>query len=230
MRTQPSPRRQRTLVTGGASGLGAAVVDRCVARGDHVVVIDLQESATETILADISDVTTTVAAVRDALERLGGLDNLVTAAGINRPALARELDPEFVARMIDVNLTGTVCTTIAALDALAESHGRAVFIASTMTRRGNLGQAAYAATKHGVAGFVHSLGYEYRGRLGLTLIEPGAIDTPLFEGRDARWIPPDHIRMSPAVVADAVMFALEQPSDVSIRELVITHNDAPDWP
>jgi NAD(P)-dependent dehydrogenase (short-subunit alcohol dehydrogenase family) len=223
-------RRQRTLITGGASGLGAAIVDRCVGRGDHVVVIDRKESATHTIVADVSDVSMTVAAVREAIAHLGGLDNLVTSAGMNRPGFTRELDPELVARMIDVNLTGTVCTTIAALDALVESGGRAVFIASTMTRRGNLGQAAYAATKHGVAGFVHSLGYEFRGQLGLTLIEPGAMDTALFEGRDARWMPPDHVKMSPAVVADAVIFALEQPGDVSIRELLITHNDAPDWP
>jgi NADP-dependent 3-hydroxy acid dehydrogenase YdfG len=226
----PERGRKRTLVTGGASGLGAAVVRRCVDEGHEVIVIDRNESSARTIVADLSDVNRAVVAVKEAIADLAGLDHLVTAAGLNRPGLTPELDPAFVAHMVDVNLTGTMVTTIAALDALVESGGRAVFIGSTVTRRGNLGQAAYAATKHGIAGFVHSLGYEFRGRLGLTVIEPGAIDTALFEGRDERWMPPAHIKMAPEVVADAVMFALNQPRDVSVRELLITHNDAPDWP
>ena len=224
------PERPRTIITGGASGLGASVAQRCRDAGHEVVVIDRQAADGNTVLADLSDVTGAQHAVQEAMERLGGVHNLVLSAGINRPGLVSQADPHVLAAIVQVNLIGAIVATATAIPALESAGGRAVFIGSTVSRRGNRGHAAYAASKFGIAGFMESLGYELRGRVGLTMISPGSMDTGLFDGRPPEWMPDQEIMMSPATVADAVMFALEQPPHVAVRELVVTHYAAPDWP
>jgi NAD(P)-dependent dehydrogenase (short-subunit alcohol dehydrogenase family) len=194
------------------------------------VVIDRREVEDESVLADLSEVDQTDAAVKEAISRLGGLDNIVLSAGLNSPGLLAETDMHTVAAIVRVNLIGTMIAARAAIPDLLRSAGRLVFIGSTVSRRGNRGHAAYAASKFGVAGLMESLGYELRGRVGLTLVSPGAMDTALFENRSQEWMPDPALMMTPATVAAAVMFALEQPPGVSIRELVITHDNAPDWP
>jgi 2-dehydro-3-deoxy-L-rhamnonate dehydrogenase (NAD+) len=220
----------RTVVTGGSSGLGAAVVRLAREAGQRVVTIDRQAADADTVIADLSIVDEARSAILTAIERLGGIDNLVLSAGINRPGLASEVNADVMASIVQVNLIGAMVTAATAIPELERAHGRIVFIGSTVSRRGNSGHAAYAASKFGIAGFMESLGYELRGRVGLTLISPGTMDTGLFEGRSAEWMPRTEIMMSAQTVADAVMFALSQPAGVSVRELVITHYDAPDWP
>lgn len=220
----------RTVITGGASGLGAAVAQRCAHAGHDVVVIDRNSSPFRTIRADLGDVDHAAAAVHDAVDMLGGLDNVVLSAGINRPGVTAEADIHSVAAIVQVNLIGTIVACIAAIPHLERTRGKLIVIGSTLSRRGNVGQAAYAASKFGLAGFVQSLGLELRGRISISLVNPGAMDTALFDERAREWKPDAGTMMSSETVASAVMFALQQPKDVSVRELLITHTSASDWP
>lgn len=79
-------------------------------------------------------------------------------------------------------------------------------------------------------GFIESLGHEYRGRIGISLINPGPTRTGIFAGRPDEWIPEPATMVEPSVLADAVAFALDQPIGVSVRELTITSDSAQDWP
>lgn len=236
---------RRVLVTGGASGLGAAVVTRCRARGDDVVVLDraVPESQRKpspgnlstpvpcdrAIRVDLADLDAADAAVREGTRRLGGLDGVVLAAGMNAPGPTHATPPATLAAIVQVNAVAALVTARAALPALAERGGRLVFVGSTLARRGSVGYAAYAASKHAVDGMARSLALEYRGRVAVSVVHPGAMDTPMLHGRPEGWAPPDDTRMDPGAAAEAVQFVLDQPIGVVVHELVITSTSVGDW-
>src|SRR3954470_15164126 len=97
------------LVTGGASGLGAAVADAVAAHGGTPVVLDLAEAAdgVDAERVDLADTRAAEAAVRAAAERHGGFDAVVTAAGIDACGRLEDVDPEQWERVVTVNLLGT---------------------------------------------------------------------------------------------------------------------------
>jgi NAD(P)-dependent dehydrogenase (short-subunit alcohol dehydrogenase family) len=221
----------RIIVTGGSSGIGSAVSERGVSDGHDVAVIDLRESLNgRTVIADLSDPSEAAGATEAAIDMLGGVDAVVMAAGMNSPRPAAELNPALIARIIGVNLIGGIVVATTALPALELSHGRVVAIGSTMSLHGAVGQVPYSASKFGLRGFLQSLGHEYRGRIGISLINPGPTRTRIFEGRDAQWIPVESTMLEPSQLANAVFFALDQPAGVSVRELTLTADDAEDWP
>jgi NAD(P)-dependent dehydrogenase (short-subunit alcohol dehydrogenase family) len=213
------------LVTGGASGLGAAVAEAVAKAGGTPVVLDREPPApgVEHLVVDLADRDRTEQAVREASQRFGGIDAVVTCAGTDACGRLEDVPADDWDRVIRVNLLGTVAVVRAALPDLLERHGRVVTVASTLGLRALSDATAYCASKFAVVGFTRALTAETQGRMGVTMLVPGGMDTNFFAGRDARYLPPPDLRLNqPEDVAQAVLFALQQPPGCEIRELVVT--------
>jgi NADP-dependent 3-hydroxy acid dehydrogenase YdfG len=224
----------RVLVTGGASGLGAAVVDAVLEAGGTPVILDRDISAVSAVKAievDVADRDAVERAVREAAESLGGLEAVVTAAGIDRCGRLADVAAEEWEKVIDVNLFGTVSVVRAALPYLMESRGRVVTVASTLGKRAVADATAYCASKFGVVGFSHALAAETGGRIGVTTMIPGGMNTHFFDDRTEQYKPQDDSRLnSPANVAQAILFVLSQPPGCEVREMLICHAEEGSWP
>jgi NAD(P)-dependent dehydrogenase (short-subunit alcohol dehydrogenase family) len=224
----------RVLVTGGASGLGAAVASAVASAGGTPVVLDRVESDLQegiSFAVDVSDPQATHDAVSRAAEELGGLDAVVTAAGIDRCGRLEDVDPTEWERVIMVNLIGTVRVVRAALPHLKESHGRVVTVASSLGLRAVADATAYCASKFGVVGFSRALAAETRGEIGVTTLVPAGMKTKFFDDRDEKYRPHDDSKLNdPRRVAEAVLFVLGQPRGCEVREIVIAHEEEESWP
>jgi 2-dehydro-3-deoxy-L-rhamnonate dehydrogenase (NAD+) len=221
------------VVTGGSSGLGAAVARAVDTRGGAVTVLDRRRSpdgfATEVV--DLSDTSAAADAVRRAADAHGGVWAVVTAAGIDFPGRLDEVPSESWEQVVAVNLLGTVAVVRAALPYLRSAEGRIVTVASTLGHRGVSDATAYCASKFGIVGFTRALTAELRGEVGVTLLTPGGMRTRFFDGREEQYRPPDEFQLSPPdEVAEAVAFALTAPSTSAVRELVVTPPEEPSWP
>jgi NAD(P)-dependent dehydrogenase (short-subunit alcohol dehydrogenase family) len=224
----------RVLVTGGASGLGAAVVQRVREDGGRPLVIDRRplDGDVEHIQADLADREAAERAVHSLARSADGLDAVVTAAGIDACGPLGEVPAADWDRVIKVNLLGTAAVVRAALPYLtAAPNGRVVTCASTLGLRALSDATAYCAAKFGVVGFSRALAAETAGRIGVTMLVPGGMDTAFFDGRDEQYKPPPDAKLNrPEDVAAAVLFALRQPPGCEIRELLICPSEEPSWP
>jgi NAD(P)-dependent dehydrogenase (short-subunit alcohol dehydrogenase family) len=190
-------------VTGGASGLGGAAVDMVVAQGGKALVLDLKHEEGRAkaaqhgtnarfVKADVTNEDEVLAAVGLALQEFGHLDGLVNAAGI--PAAERVLGREGVqslehfTRVIQVNLIGTFNVIRLAAAAMStntpsDSGERGVIVntASVAAFDGQIGQAAYSASKGGIVALTLPIAREF-ARIGVRVmtIAPGTFDTPLL--------------------------------------------------
>ena len=221
------------LVTGGASGLGAAVARGVAANGGTPVVLDLARPADglEWERVDLAFPREAEAAVRRAAERHGGLDGVVTAAGIDACGRLDDVPAESWERVIMVNLVGTAAVVRGALPYLDASRGRLVTVASTLGLRALSDATAYCASKFGVVGFTRALAAETAGRVGVTLLVPGGMQTAFFDGRDEQYKPPPDAKLNrPEDVAAAILFALRQPAGCEVRELLIAPATESSWP
>jgi NAD(P)-dependent dehydrogenase (short-subunit alcohol dehydrogenase family) len=229
------------LVTGGASGLGAAVVTAVAAAGGRPVVLDRvpceqtgssgagREVEQQTV--DLADTRAAEAAVREVSARVGGLDAVVTCAGTDACGRLDDVPGEDWDRVVMVNLLGTVAVVRAAMPDLLERRGRVVTVASTLGLRALSDATAYCASKFGVVGFTRALAAETQGRMGVTMLVPGGMHTAFFDGRDPQYLPPPDAKLNqPGDVAQAVMFALSQPPGCEVRELVVTPAVEGSWP
>ncbi|TXN28355.1 SDR family oxidoreductase [Lacisediminihabitans profunda] len=221
---------RRLVITGGSSGLGAEVVTRALFKGWEVTVIDRNPSEkAPTVLADLSDTAAAFAAGEEAIGDGRAIDALVLCAGINIPGMFEEQDIETWSKPIAVNLLGNAAVARAGISALKAAKGRLVGIGSTAGRRITPGMSAYGVSKHAFRAMFHALSLELNGVIPISLVNPGTMDTNFFDGRPERFTP-SMDRMAPGNVADTVMFCLEQPSSVVIRELYVTDVTVHDWP
>jgi NAD(P)-dependent dehydrogenase (short-subunit alcohol dehydrogenase family) len=223
----------RVLVTGGASGLGAAVAKAVAKAGGEPVVLDLTEPdyPVEFVAVDLADGRAAEAAVRAVGERHGGLDAVVTAAGIDRCGALADVPAEDWERVVAVNLLGTAAVVRAALPLLERAGGRVVTVASTLGLRALPDASAYCASKFGVVGFTRALAAETAGRVGVTLLVPGGMRTRFFDDRPEQYRPAaDATLNDPEDVAATVLFALSQPAGCELRELVVCPSTEPSWP
>jgi NAD(P)-dependent dehydrogenase (short-subunit alcohol dehydrogenase family) len=222
------------IVTGGSSGLGAAVVDAVLKAGGRPYVIDRQppRDGIDWIECDLADTRAAEAATRTAIERAGGaLDGVVTAAGMDVPGALADIPGETWDRIVTIDLLSTAAVIRAALPALKESHGGVVTISSTLGIKAVGDATAYCAAKFGVVGFTRSLAAELAGQVNVTLVIPGGMRTRFFDDRSEQYRPgPDAILNDPANVAAAIMFALAQPAGCAVRELVIAAETEPSYP
>lgn len=193
------------IVTGGASGLGGATVEMIVGAGGRAVIVDVNEQAGHAaaarlgdqvrfVKADVASDTDVQRAVDIAVQALGGVHGLVCAAGI---AVAERVLPregvqplEHFTRTITVNLVGTFNAVRLAAAAMANNtpndageRGIIVTTASVAAFDGQIGQAAYAASKGGIVAMTLPLAREF-ARMGVRVmtIAPGTFDTPLLAG------------------------------------------------
>jgi NAD(P)-dependent dehydrogenase (short-subunit alcohol dehydrogenase family) len=219
------------LITGGASGLGAAIVEAVADAGGHAVVLDINEPATpvEFLRVDLADTASTRDAVRQVVG--DGLDAVVTAAGIDACGALEDVADDAWERVVQVNLLGTAAVVRAALPTLARRRGRVVTIASTLGLRAVADATAYCASKFGVVGFTRALAAETAGSVGVTLMIPGGMHTAFFDSRDDRYRPPADARLNrPEHVADIVLVALRQPVGCELREVVVCPSTESSWP
>jgi NAD(P)-dependent dehydrogenase (short-subunit alcohol dehydrogenase family) len=217
------------LVTGGASGLGAAVAAAVRDEGGTPIVLDRNQPADE--LVDLSRPREAEQAVRRIAEERGGLDAVVTAAGIDACGDLGDVDGDAWDRVVMVNLLGTAAVVRAALPYLERSRGRVVTVASTLGIRALPAATAYCASKFGVVGFTRALAAESGDRVGVTLLLPGGMSTPFFDDRPEDFKPaPDQHLNRPEDVARTVVFALRQPAGCELREVLVAPSTEPSWP
>jgi NAD(P)-dependent dehydrogenase (short-subunit alcohol dehydrogenase family) len=169
--------------------------------------------------------------VRLLAEENGGIDAVVTAAGIDHPGRLADVPGESWDHVVAVDLLGTAAVIRAALPYLMQSHGHVVTVASTLGLRALSDATAYCAAKFGVVGFTRALAVETQGEIGVTLLIPGGMKTTFFDGRAEQYKPgADAVLNDPAQVAAAIMFALAQPSGSAVRELVVCPPVEPSYP
>jgi NAD(P)-dependent dehydrogenase (short-subunit alcohol dehydrogenase family) len=228
------------LVTGGSSGLGAATVRALASRGASVIVADLAPPRGG-LLEELSDHAffaktdvTSEADVRSAIsageERFGPLRGLVACAGILHAERVLGRDGvgslEAFRRVIDVNLSGTFNTVRLAAEAIARSEpmegglrGVVVMTSSVATFEGQVGQAAYSASKGGVASLTLPLAREL-GQQGIRVVSiaPGVFDTPMMQAA------PEKVRQS---LSEQVPFPhrLGQPEEFAALVCHVVEND-----
>jgi NAD(P)-dependent dehydrogenase (short-subunit alcohol dehydrogenase family) len=221
------------LVTGGSSGLGAAIAAAVRDDGGTPVVLDVKEPrdglAFERV--DLARPRETEEAVRRIAEERGGLDAVVTAAGIDSCGDLGDVDGEAWDRVVTVNLLGTAAVVRAAFPHLERSRGRVVTVASTLGVRALPAATAYCASKFGVVGFTRALAAESGDRVGVTLLLPGGMQTSFFDDRPEEFKPaPDQHLNRPEDVARTVIFALRQPPGCELREVLVAPATEPSWP
>jgi NADP-dependent 3-hydroxy acid dehydrogenase YdfG len=233
------------IITGASSGIGAACAVEFGRLGARLTLASLPDpglTRTATAVQDVGGTAVTVDLdVRDAnavrrlvdgaVERDGRLDFLLANAGVADQELAATGDPEVWKRLIETNLLGCMYCVRFALPHMQRQHaGHILLMASLTGRDAYVGEPAYIASKWGLVGFGHSVRKEV-GQYGIrvTLIEPGAVDTPLT--RNAPKVRPliesiDPLRAED--VARAVVWAYQQPERVVLTEIGLRPLSQPD--
>jgi NAD(P)-dependent dehydrogenase (short-subunit alcohol dehydrogenase family)/uncharacterized protein YndB with AHSA1/START domain len=222
---------QRVLVTGGSSGIGLAVAEGLVREGAQVAILARNELGLAaakrklgeaiTVSADVTDREALTAAVDNAATELGGLDVLVTSAASLSFGRFTETDPDDFEATIETVLGGTVDTVRAALPHLEDSRGAIVCVGSIAARMPLPGMAAYTTSKHGLVGFLDTVRIELEesgSSVTLSLVNPGAVDTPLWSNLESSTglLPPEPPFPSvyaPESVAEAVLSVIRHPRD-----------------
>lgn len=222
------------VVTGGSSGLGAAVVRAVAKAGGRPAVIDLappEDDSVPFVVADLADTASAAAAVARLVDVAGPPDAVVTAAGTDACGPLAGVPVEDWERVVRVNLFGTAAVVRAALPHLVTRRGRVVTVASTLGLRAVGDATAYCASKFGVVGFTRALAAELAGQVAVTLLVPGGMRTRFFDGRPEQYRPgPDAVLNDPDDVAATVLTALLQPWGCEVRELVVASSQEPSWP
>jgi NAD(P)-dependent dehydrogenase (short-subunit alcohol dehydrogenase family)/uncharacterized protein YndB with AHSA1/START domain len=226
---------QRVLVTGGSSGIGLAVAEGLVREGARVAILarnelglaaakrKLTEEGGEAIAvsADVTDREALAAAIDKVTAELGGLDVLVTSAASLSFGRFTETDPDDFDATVETVLGGTVDTIRAALPHLEDSRGAIVCVGSIAARMPLPGMAAYTTSKHGLVGFLDTIRIELEesgSPVTLSLVNPGAVDTPLWSNLESSTglLPPEPPFPSvyaPESVAEAVLSVIRHPRD-----------------
>lgn len=221
------------VVTGGSSGLGAAIVEAIESQGGNPVILDRNSppNGARFERVDLADTRAAERVVDVVAESEDGIDAVVTAAGTDACGRIDEVDAEDWERVVAVNLLGTAAIVRAALPHLERSHGRVVTVASTLGIRALSDATAYCASKFGVVGFSRALAAETAGRVGVTCLLPGGMQTAFFDSRSEQYKPgPDADLAPPEQVAATVLFALTRPDGVELRELLVCPSGESSWP
>ncbi|MFE0674707.1 SDR family oxidoreductase [Streptomyces sp. NPDC058867] len=219
------------LITGGGSGIGAAVARQLLDAGHRVAVTGrgaerLRGFAEElgepegllTLQEDAADHARIEAAVATTLKEFGRIDTVVANAGVATHDTVAEGDPAGWRDMILTNVLGPAVLIRASIDALKETRGRIVLVGSVaglVPTPGNL----YGATKWAVTGLAENTRREVtQWGVGVTLIAPGRVETPFWDGYGS--LPPGHL-LTADQIADSVVWAIRQPEGVDVNTVVV---------
>lgn len=223
------------IVTGGAQGIGRAIVQAFARNGATVVIADVNdEAATETAVAtgeatgrevvaigaDVANLDSVQAMVTQVVERFGRIDVLVNNAGWDKFSLFLETTPDLWEKLIAVNYKGVLNTCYTVLPHMvAQRSGAIVNIASDAGRGGSLGEAVYAGCKGAIIAFSKTIAREHaRDNIRVNVVAPGITNTAIFQSfyeselgskvADAmiRAVPLGHRAGEPDEIAPAVVF------------------------
>ncbi len=171
---------RRIIVSGGASGIGAATVARFRGEGAKVAILDLDESAD--VVVDVADAAALRAAVERAVADLGGLDVAVAAAGVGWTGTIEQMEPDEWQRLFAINVHGVYGLARACLPALRESRGAFVAIASQLGVVAVADAAGYCATKGAVINLTRAMAIDHaREGVRFNCVCPGPTQTPLVD-------------------------------------------------
>ncbi|MEU8194754.1 SDR family oxidoreductase [Microbispora amethystogenes] len=219
------------LITGGGSGIGAATARRLLDRGHHVSVTGRDEGRLRrfaesvgdpgrllTIPADASDHDAVLSAVETTVKEFGRLDTAVANAGFATHDTLADGDPAGWREMVLTNVLGPALLIRAALPALKRSKGRIVLVGSVagfVNTPGNI----YGATKWAVTGLAENTRRMVTADgVGVTLIAPGRVETPFWDGLGAL---PEGNLLTADQIADAIVWAVGQPAGVDVNTVVV---------
>jgi 3-hydroxy acid dehydrogenase/malonic semialdehyde reductase len=229
----PSLDGSSAIVTGASSGIGAATASALARAGAEVVGgarrTDRIPSEVVALELDVTDPSSCKAFVRSAVERLGALDVLVNAAGL---ALGRDVFDESTEAdertVLETNVNGLIRMTRLCLPHLREGGGHIVNIGSVAGRQAYAKGALYVTSKFAVRGFTYALREDLLGRpIRITTVDPGVVESDFsrvrFRGDEeaARSVYEGVEAMSPADIAECVLFAVTRPAHVNVDELVV---------
>jgi 2-keto-3-deoxy-L-fuconate dehydrogenase len=177
-------RERRVVVTGGASGIGAATVELLRAAGAHVAVIDRDvesDADSATFRGDVSDWDSIRPAIDAAADSLGGIDAVVASAGVTARGTIEETEPEEWDRVFGVNVRGVYLTARAAMPHLRSGRNPAiVVVASQLGLVANGRNAAYCASKGAAIQLVRAMAIDaIPDGIRVNAVCPGATDTPM---------------------------------------------------
>lgn len=227
------------VITGGASGLGRALVDVLGETGAKIVVVDVQQDAAEAaaqavgghaVTVDLSDPAACARCIEQIVAEHGAIDVLVNNAGTDKTVSVEELDQADFDRVIDVNLRAPFALSKAVFPHMREAgKGYIVNIVSTAAKRAWANASAYHASKWGLLGLSHALHVEGRP-LGIkvTALLAGGMRTPFILDRFPD-TPLENLQ-DPRAVAETVRFLLDQPGDTVIPELMVVPMRETSWP
>ena len=226
---------QTVLITGGASGIGKATVLEFARQGAKVVLADVDEAGSgavkelaakdkldvETVALDLADMDSVARCGAEVTRRFQRVDVLINAAGWDRIQPFVDNTPEFIEKVLKINLQGPIRLTQSLLKPMIEANrGKIVSVSSDAGRVGSLGETTYAAAKGGIIAFSKSLAREVsRFKINVNVVCPGPTDTPLLaqqpeKVRDAlaKAVPFKRIGQ-PQEIADALLFFASKRSD-----------------
>lgn len=229
------------LITGASSGIGEGCARLLAEKGARVVLgarrVERLQQLVEEITAaggtaiarrlDVTDAADVQAFVDAALAEYGRVDVLLNNAGVMPLSMIEALKLDEWNRMIDVNIRGVLHGIAAALPVMQEQRsGQIINVASIGAYRVSPTAAVYCATKYAVRAISDGLRQEVGGDIRVTLVSPGVVESELAESisdagareamREFR-----KVAISPEAIARAVAYAIEQPADVDVSELVI---------
>ncbi|MEY2525018.1 MAG: hypothetical protein QOJ66_3583, partial [Ilumatobacteraceae bacterium] len=211
------------IVTGGASGMGAATVRRLAAGGARVIVVDrngdlAQTVATEVggtaVVGDVADSSFCDGAIAAAVERHGGLDVLVNAAGVIVRASGEDTTDEQWARIMGVNVSGTFFMCRAAVRVMKTSGGGAIVnFGSIWGDLGSAGVAAYCASKGAVHNLTRALAMDHAADgIRVNAVCPGEVNTPMLQSERAEAVTD---QLLTAIAATVPMGRLADPDEIA---------------
>jgi NADP-dependent 3-hydroxy acid dehydrogenase YdfG len=238
----PGIKDKVVIITGASSGIGEATAVMLAERGAKVVLgargLNRLEALARRIMGAGGEVAYAQTDVRRreeltslvslALDRYGQLDVLINNAGIMPVSPLDDLRVEDWENMIDINIKGVLYGIAAALPVFRkQGFGHFVNTASTAGHKTVPNQSVYSATKFAVRAISEGLRMEAGEKLRVTIISPGFVNTNFAEGvtnpevktqlENAR----DKFALPPEAIARAIVFAIEQPSDVDVNEIIV---------
>jgi 2-hydroxycyclohexanecarboxyl-CoA dehydrogenase len=223
------------LVTGGASGIGAATARRLSAEGARVAVGDLDVDRAQAVAAeidgaatalDVADTASVARAVAAATDALGPIDVLVNNAGTDRFGFFVHTDEALWDHVLGVNLRGVLACTHAVLPTMHERGGVIVNVASEAGRVGSQGSATYSAAKAGVIGFTKAIARE-SARFGVrcNAVAPGPIETPLLNSAREQ-LGELGARLKQAMIDATAVHRIGEPDEVAAVIAFLASDDA----
>jgi 2-hydroxycyclohexanecarboxyl-CoA dehydrogenase len=222
-------KNRRVIVTGAASGIGAATARLLAAEGALVVGVDIdregaadvvEEAGGMAVHLDLGDIDSIPHVIDDLLGELQTLHLLVNCAGWDRAMPFADTESSFWRKVIDINLLGPIALTHAALPYLTDD-GAVVNVSSDAGRVGSSGEVVYSGAKGGVIGFSKALAREVAGRgIRVNVVSPGPTDTPFLSGFDETG------KLAEAMMRQTPLRKLATPEDVASAIAFLGSRDA----